>query len=158
KTLVLSLGMPSNATLGTPASNTLTIVETTPAPVDSIVGRSLTGGAWFVAKSNGISGFTTAPADGWAPGVTWVDVQTGDFNGDGKADVSGAVLASGQWWAGLADGLHLHTSLWETWSPAVTWADVRLGDLNGDGKADLIGRILEDGQWWAGLSDGMKLH
>jgi hypothetical protein len=59
--------------------------------------------------------------------VTWVDVQVGDFNGDGKADITGRVLESGQWWTGLSTGSKFSTSLWGAWSTATTWLDVNSG-------------------------------
>jgi hypothetical protein len=58
-----------------------------------------------------------------------VDVQVGDFNGDGKDDITGRVLQSGQWWSGISTGSAFTTSLWATWSSAVTWADVRKGQF-----------------------------
>jgi FG-GAP repeat len=61
--------------------------------------------------------------------VTWVDVQVGDFNGDGKADIVGRVQQSGQWWAGISNGSFFNNSLWATWNPNVTWVDVHTGDF-----------------------------
>src|SRR5262249_33142309 len=46
--------------------------------LDSLVGRDLETGQWFVARSNGASGFTTALAEGWSPDVVWADVRTAD--------------------------------------------------------------------------------
>jgi hypothetical protein len=120
-----------------------------------IIGRVLQTGDWWVSLSNGSNVLSTTLWTNWSPAVTWVDVRIGDLNADGKADVIGRVLQSGQWWASLSNGsTALSTSLWATWSTAVTWVDVRIGDLNGDGKADIIGRVLQSGQWWAGLSNG----
>jgi hypothetical protein len=86
--------------------------------------------------------------------VNWLDVQVGDFNGDGKADLAGRVFQSGEWWVSLSTGSSFNASLWTTWSPAVNWVDVRVADLYGTGQADLVGRAQQDGQWWAAVSGG----
>src|SRR6266851_9883875 len=91
----------------------------------------------------------------WNPNVTWVDVQTGDFNGDGHADIIGRDLNSGNWWVGISNGSNgFNTTLWANWNPNVTWVDVHVGDFNGDRKADIVGRVLQSGQWWVGISNG----
>jgi hypothetical protein len=59
--------------------------------------------------------------------VTWVDVQVGDFSGDGKADIAGRALQSGQWWTGVSSGSSFNTGLWTTWNPSVTWVNVMNG-------------------------------
>jgi hypothetical protein len=128
---------------------------------DDIAGRVLQTGEWWVGLSTG-SSFTTTLWATWSagvpgvehPGVTWVDVQVGDFNGDGKADIAGRVLQSGEWWVATSTGSSFTSSLWATWSPAVTWVDVNVGDFNGDGKADITGRVLQSGQWWTAISTG----
>jgi hypothetical protein len=120
-----------------------------------IIGRDLQAGNWWVSLSNGSNVLSTTLWASWSPAVTWADVRIGDLNADGKADIIGRVLQSGQWWASLSNGATaLSTTLWATWSPAVTWVDIRIGDLNADGKADIIGRVLQAGQWWASLSNG----
>jgi uncharacterized delta-60 repeat protein len=90
----------------------------------------------------------------WSPAVHWTDVQTGDFNGDGTADVIGRDPATGLWWVGLSTGSGFTTTMWGKWSPAVAWVDVKVGDFNGDGKADIAGRVQGTGQWWVSLSTG----
>ena len=82
-----------------------------------------------------------------------MDIRVGDFNGDGKADITGRVLQTGRWWTGLSDGSSLSFTVWDQWSTAVTWVDVQVGDFNGDGKADIVGRVSETGRWWAALSN-----
>jgi hypothetical protein len=82
-----------------------------------------------------------------------VDVHLADFNGDGKADIVGRALQTGQWWVGLSNGSGFATTLWSTWSTGVTWVDVQVGDFNGDGKADITGRALELGFWYTGVSN-----
>jgi hypothetical protein len=56
-------------------------------------------------------------------------VQVGDFNGDGKADITGRVLQNGQWWAALSTGSTFQNSLWATWNPNVAWTSVTAGVL-----------------------------
>jgi hypothetical protein len=81
-------------------------------------------------------------------------VRVGDFNGDGKSDIVGRVLQSGQWWVGQSNGTSFDASLWATWNPNVTWVDIVVGDFNGDGKSDIAERYLQGGQWWTGISSG----
>jgi Calx-beta domain/FG-GAP-like repeat len=121
-----------------------------------IVGRVKQSGQWWVAQSTGTS-FQNKLWATWAPdsaGLSWVDVHAGDLNGDGKADIVGRVLQSGDWWAGISNGSVFNTQLWGHWSPAVTWTNVMLGDITGDRKMDLIGRVQQNGQWWVGISHG----
>jgi hypothetical protein len=126
-----------------------------PSP-QTIFGRVQSSGQWWAATATGASGFTTNPkvAATWNPAVTWVNVQTGDFNGDGRPDIIGRVLETGDWWVGLWNGSTFTTTKWGHWSPVVTWVDVAVSDFDGNGKADIIGRVAENGQWWVGLSNG----
>jgi uncharacterized delta-60 repeat protein len=122
-------------------------------PLD-IVGRALETGQWWMSVSNGSGGFTTSLWDTWNPAATWVDVRIGDFNDDGKMDIAGRVLQSGQWWVAQSSGSSFTNSLWAAWSTAATWVDVQVGDFSGDGKADIAGRWLQGGSWWGGVSNG----
>jgi hypothetical protein len=119
-----------------------------------ITGRYLQGGTWWTGLSNGSTAFNTSLWATWSTGVTWVDVQVGDFSGDGKTDIVGRWLQGGQWWAGISTGSSFTNSLWATWSTAATWVDVQVGDFNGDGKADITARFQEGGTWWTGVSNG----
>jgi hypothetical protein len=116
-----------------------------------LIGRVQQSGQWWVAFSNGSSAFTNVLWSAWSTGVTWVDVQVADFNGDGKSDIAGRTLETGQWWVSLSTGSGAATSLWATWSTAVSWLDVQIGDFNGDGHMDIIGRT-NGGQWWAAIN------
>ncbi len=118
------------------------------------VGRAKETGEWWVSLSNGSGGFTTSLWDTWSTGVTWVDVKVGDFVGDGKTDIVGRALETGEWWVAAATGSAFTTHLWGTWSTAVSWVDVRVGDFSGDGLADIAGRVSQDGSWWTGVSTG----
>jgi hypothetical protein len=123
-----------------------------------IAGRNAQTGQWWVAADKGSSGFTTTLWTTWSVAVTWVDVQVGDFNGDGKADIIGRVAGTGKWWVALSTGSSFITTLWTNWSSAVTWVDAQVGDFNGDGKSDIAARALESGQWWTGLSTGSSFN
>jgi hypothetical protein len=122
-------------------------------PIKQLRGRVASSGQWWTGTSTGTS-FTNQLWATWSPAVTWVDVQSGDFNGDGQSDIVGRVLETGQWWVGLSTGSSYETSLWTTWNPAVTWVDVQVGDFNGDGKQDLVGRVSQTGQIWVATSTG----
>jgi len=140
----------------TDAGGSITSVTTTRNRVifrDDLVGRVGENGQWWAGQSNG-SAFTTSLVGSWNPAATWVDVVTGDFNGDGRMDVAGRVLQTGQWWVSLSTGSSFTTSLWTTWNPAVTWSDVRVGDFNGDSEDDIVGRVQQNGQWWLASSTG----
>jgi len=88
-----------------------------------------TGQIWVSLGAPTANGFTTKLWATWSTGVTWVDVQVGDFNGDGKADITGRALESGQWWTGISNGSAFTTSQWASWSTAVNWVDVHAGDF-----------------------------
>jgi hypothetical protein len=104
-----------------------------------IIGRVLETGQWWVGLSNQVPlppgffhplpAFATTLWSTWSTGVTWVDVQVGDFNGDGKSDITGRALQTGGWWTGISNGTTFTTNLWGTWSTAVNWVDVRSGDF-----------------------------
>ena len=61
--------------------------------------------AIIAVASSGCGGGSSAstPPPTSAPTLTptWVDVRIGDLNGDGKADIVGRDLSTGQWWANL---------------------------------------------------------
>jgi hypothetical protein len=122
--------------------------------LDDVVGRIKQTGQWWAAVSNGAGGFTNIPLTTWSPLVTWVDVKVGDFNGDGKADIVGRVLQTGEWWAVMSAGNTFVNQLLTTWSPAMTWVDVSFGDLTGDGLSDIVGRAQQTGQWFATVYAG----
>jgi hypothetical protein len=93
-----------------------------------LVGRVLQSGQiWVSLGAPTANGFTTSLWATWNPAATWVDVQVGDFNGDGRSDITGRYLQGGSWWTGVSSGSGFTTSLWGQWNPAVTWVDVENG-------------------------------
>lgn len=88
---------------------------------------------------------------------------TGDFDGDGRADILGVDdgVQSGVW-VGVSRGDRFETSLWANWD---MWSTTHLltGDFDDDGRTDLVGvfpgiPFLPDpahqGNIWVGLSRG----
>jgi hypothetical protein len=116
--------------------------------IDQIAAFDSVTGQWTVTQP----GVGTAVWASWNPAAPWTNLEVGDFNGDGKADIAGQV--GGHWWVGLSTGSGFTTSLWASWSSAVNWSDVHVADFNGDGKADLIARPAGTGAWWLGTSNG----
>jgi hypothetical protein len=109
-----------------------------------IIGRAQETGQWWVGLSQADACsyhppfclhpsiyplFNTTLWTTWSTGVTWADVQVGDFNGDGVSDITGRALETGDWWTGLSSGSGFDTSKWATWSTGVTWTAVRAGDF-----------------------------
>lgn len=121
-----------------------------------LVGRSKDNGDWYVGLSNGANGFATGKWSKWTASIAWADVLVGDFNGDGRSDLTGRWAETGQWYTALSNGPSgFSTSLWAVWSGhagAFRWLDVRAGDFDGDGKTDLTGRDSTTGNWWTGLA------
>jgi hypothetical protein len=141
------------ATATDPAGNTSEFSEGVDFAPDDITARANESGQIWTNLSTG-SSFTTSMWTTWSTGTTWVDVLSGDFNGDGRTDIAARDANTGKWWVGLSNGSGFSMSVWTTWSTGVTWADVQVGDFNGDGKADIVGRYAEAGQWWVALSNG----
>jgi subtilisin-like proprotein convertase family protein len=129
-------------------------INTTSSLVPGILGRETSTGGIWVGVSNGSSAFSNSFFGSLSPAANWVNVITGDFNGDGKTDVAARNITTGQWWVGINTGSAFSFSFWGTWSTAVTWVDVNAGDFNGDGKTDITGRVQSSGQWWTNISLG----
>jgi hypothetical protein len=85
-----------------------------------------------------------------------VAVGLDDVNGDGKFDIDGFALETGQWWVALSNGLGATNQLWTTWSTAVNWVWFASGDFNNDGRVDIAGLVQETGQWWVAVSNGSQ--
>jgi hypothetical protein len=86
--------------------------------------------------------------------MEWVDINIGDFNGDGLSDLIGRVAMNGKWYVATSTGTSFTNAQWGSWSPAVAWLDVQVGDFDGDGSSDLAGRVASSGDWWVARSEG----
>jgi uncharacterized repeat protein (TIGR03803 family) len=127
-------------------------------PAIGIIGRVQQSGQWWVGASNGSAFSSTQPLI-WSTGVTWVDVLTGDFNGDGFTDIAGRAKETGDWWVSLANGSGgFTTSKWDTWRTDITWVDVKVGRFSTDVRDEIVGRALQTGQWWVAQSTGSSFN
>src|SRR5262249_29508554 len=71
----------------------------------------------------------------------WINVRSGDFNGDGLTDIAGWDPATGNWQVSLSTGTGFAPpQVWGNWDKTVAWTDILVGDFNGDGQADVAGR------------------
>ena len=148
---------------GTPDASvgfTLSITDVAEYKADVIirdVGPTGTGNEFLALNSNG-SSFTVNTANVFAVG-SWERFLTGDFNGDGRADIAGRLSTTGAWWVSLANasGVHQTATQWGAWSAAATWVEAVVGDFDGDGRDDIAGRV-SNGDWWVSRSTGTRLQ
>ena len=113
------------------------------------------GGGWFLAKNVE----TTFNNFSWGRVTTfpWVEIVSGDFNGDGLADVSARASDNTWWtWLGAVDRLQA-PSYWGHWKMTDNWHDVQVADFNNDGLDDIIGRG-EDGRLRVGTAMGDRFQ
>jgi RHS repeat-associated protein len=109
---------------------------------------------WASISFNGYSG-TPSSWSGYDNPRYARDYRTGDFNGDGFADIItflGGELS--QWLIGLSNGKNFENSFWVGHNAGM--ANTILGDFNGDGKTDLAGYVGngQNENWQICLSNG----
>jgi len=94
----------------------------------------------WLGQANG--GFTDNAVNSLAnPGTAWQIAATGDFNGDGLADIlwrhdSGMILD----WLGTTNGGFIDNAANSFGNPGTAWHVVGTGDFNGDGLSDILWR------------------
>ncbi len=78
-------------------------------------------GDWYVGLAKTAGGFATTSFGKWSTGIAWLDVLTGDLNGDGRSDLAGRTSNTGVWWFSLSNGSAFTTQSVGKWSPATDW-------------------------------------
>lgn len=111
---------------------------------------------WFVSLSNATgTAFNTTQWLALTPFGRTSQV-VGDFDQDGKTDLSVLDLGSGQVAVGLSTGTNFAASLWET-LPAtpLSFMNELVGDFDGDGRPDLALFLGNSSmtQWWVSINN-----
>jgi hypothetical protein len=104
-----------------------------------LLGENATTGALYALVPNGSSFTLSARGNFFGTNPNWVNIVSGDFTGDGKADVAAQYAPTGQWYVGVSNGSSFTFSLWGAWQPGV-WKDVLVGDFDGSGRDSIAGR------------------
>ena len=119
---------------------------------DGSIRVELSTGSAFVPGTWG--SFPAAGGAGGGDGGGCGAFLSGDFDGDGLADIACFAAPDARFWVGLSTGSAFSVSLWSALDPAAGWSRHVTGDFNGDGKIDVASYLLPKGEWWVGLSSG----
>jgi hypothetical protein len=125
---------------------------------DDVIFRNNTNGTLTIARSDGTM-FTPQSGAAFGQGITFSEILTGDFNGDGRIDMAGRNSANGQVLVALASGNQFVASqtAWTTLPFASTMKNLFVGDFNGDGRDDIVGQNAQ-GQLLVAQSTGAKFN
>jgi hypothetical protein len=116
--------------------------------------RNTKYGRWYVGLMDA-TGTNPAVSEVLLPrDFLFVQEGTGDFNGDGTADVLFRNTKYGRWYVGLMDATGTNPAVSEVLLPRdFLFESVGNGDFNGDGTADVLFRNTKYGRWYVGLMD-----
>jgi hypothetical protein len=154
---VYQVSIASVSGTGVPASFAYTVRAFDPA--DAIVARTDFDGdgssdiLWRHASSGhnalwrmaGTSLAASAFLTAAVPDERWRMIRTGDFDGDGKADILWRRAGTGEIAVWLMDGVRLAASAFLPAVPNPAWTVAGTGDFDGDGKIDLLWRNAATG-------------
>lgn len=136
---------------------------------DDVLLYDNTTGEWQVAFSTGNDLLPNAGEadnyiwlDHWGVGPAWKPL-IGDYNGDGKDDLTLYNSTDGGWQVALSNGKAFipnagvfGTNYWKiNWGVGPQWQPL-IGDFNGDKKADIMVTNLTNGNWQIALSTGTQ--
>ena len=119
--------------------------------VADLVWRNATTGRviiWFMGATNGTDynvPYLASTAAIWTGDPAWQPMTTGDFNGDGKADLVWRNATTGRVIVWFMDG-GTNTGTAVLWAGDSRWVPVTTGDFNADGNSDLIWRNTATGR------------
>jgi parallel beta-helix repeat protein len=131
---------PSNAGIFINRSDNNTVTPAT----ESILFQNASGQAsiWQMDGSTRAGGGAVTPN----PGPAWKAIGTGDFDGDGGADILWQNPATGRVSVWTMDGNARIGGGAVTPVPGPAWTAVGIGDFNGDGLSDILWRNTSTGQ------------
>ena len=159
--------------------STLQLADIDGDGADEVVGRTpegiaawkLTGNVWTLLPQFP-AGEQWSDLNGWSSPEQYGSIRTGDVDGDGRAEVIGAIQSALETWG--FDGTGWQVTVGDLAFPASSWNQapyyetIQLADVTGDGATDLLARSsagllswsAQGGAWtslgsaFATLSDG----
>jgi len=118
------------------------------AATPSILGMA--GDEIVVSRTTG-STLTNSPVGTLPAGVTWVNHVSGDFDGDGRADIASQTDA-GAWWVTTTPASG--PSVPRLWATLAVFQFATVGDFDADGRDDIAVRNETNGSWRVLTSTG----
>jgi hypothetical protein len=126
---------------------------------DSIAARNSNNAWWLLSYDNASSSFTSTKMSTWSTAVTWTNIVSDDFDGDGADDIAGRIQENGVWWViGKQGGQFQNSKFSGAWPTTAQWqlAFAGLYDSAAVGPprtAGILGRS-STGSWVRSLSNG----
>jgi hypothetical protein len=126
---------------------------------DSIAARNSSNVWWLLSYDSQSSSFISSKMGTWSTSVTWTNIVSDDFDGDGDDDIAGQIEENGVWWVLGKQGSQFQNSKFGgAWPTSAQWqlAFAGLYDSAAVGpprRAGILGRS-STGSWVRSLSTG----